>query len=129
MATGYPTDSTKEWATIGGKAGSWLQLTWSAPVAIDRVVLYDRPNADDQVTSATLSFSDGAAGSSSDGPAVAGTGSDSSPAVAGASSDEGGFLGPVRIAGIAVGAAGVAAYKALSKSDEEEPAPPAKNTK
>ena len=59
VATGYPTDSTKEWATIGGKAGSWLQLTWSAPVAIDRVVLYDRPNADDQVTSATLSFSDG----------------------------------------------------------------------
>ena len=58
VATGYPTDSTKEWATIGGKAGSWIQLTWAAPVLIDRVVLYDRPNSDDQVTAATLVFSD-----------------------------------------------------------------------
>lgn len=33
------------------------------------------------------------------------------------------------IAGVAVGAAGVAAYKALSKPDEEEPTPPAKNEK
>jgi len=38
-----------------------------------------------------------------------------------------GMIGAV--AGVAVGAAGVAAYKALSKSDEEEPTPPAKNTK
>ena len=59
VATGYPTDSTKEWATVGGKAGSWLQLTWSSPVVIDRVVLYDRPNADDQITAGSLVFSDG----------------------------------------------------------------------
>ena len=38
---GYPTDSTKEWATAGGKAGSWIQLTWAAPVTLSRVVLYD----------------------------------------------------------------------------------------
>ena len=56
---GYPTDSTKEWATAGGKAGSWIQLTWAAPVTLSRVVLYDRPNTGDQVTSGTLLFSDG----------------------------------------------------------------------
>jgi hydrogenase small subunit len=33
------------------------------------------------------------------------------------------------VAGVAVGAAGVAAYSALSKPDEEEPTPPAKTTK
>ncbi|MCX6059594.1 MAG: hydrogenase small subunit [Chloroflexi bacterium] len=33
------------------------------------------------------------------------------------------------MAGVAVGAAGVAAYKALSKSDEDESAPPAQNAK
>ncbi len=59
VATGYPTDSTKEWATVGGKAGSWLQTSWTSPMVIDRVVLFDRPNADDQVTAGTLVFSDG----------------------------------------------------------------------
>ncbi len=58
-ATGYPTDYTKEWATVGGKAGSWLQLTWTAPIRTDRVVLYDRPNTDDRITAANLVFSDG----------------------------------------------------------------------
>ena len=33
------------------------------------------------------------------------------------------------VAGVAIGAASVAAYKSLSKSDEEEPTPPAKSTK
>ncbi len=58
-ATGYPTDYTKEWATVGGKAGSWIQLTWPTPVTLSRVVLHDRPNTADQVTSGTLTFSDG----------------------------------------------------------------------
>ncbi len=57
--SGYPQDSTKEWATVGGKAGSWVQLTWTAAVTLDRVVLYDRPNTDDQITGGTLAFSDG----------------------------------------------------------------------
>lgn len=59
VATGYPTDYTREWATSGGKAGSWLKLTWAAPVLIDRVVLFDRPNANDRITAANLVFSDG----------------------------------------------------------------------
>lgn len=59
VAQGYPADSSKEWATSGGKAGSWITLTWPTPVSLGRVVLYDRPNTDDQVTRGTLSFSDG----------------------------------------------------------------------
>jgi len=59
VASGYPGDSSKEWATAGGKAGSWIRLAWTAPVTVDRVVLYDRPNADDRVNAGTLVFSDG----------------------------------------------------------------------
>jgi len=56
---GYPGDHTREWATVGGKVGSWLQLTWSRPVSLTKVVLYDRPNTADQITGGTLTFSDG----------------------------------------------------------------------
>jgi hypothetical protein len=56
---GFPGDYTKEWATNGGGAGSWLKLTWSSPVTLATIVLYDRPNLNDQITSATLTFSNG----------------------------------------------------------------------
>ena len=56
---GYPGDYTKEWATVGGGSGSWLELTWPSPQTINDVVLYDRPNTSDQVTGGTLTFSDG----------------------------------------------------------------------
>ena len=56
---GYPGDYHKEWATVGGHEGSWLKLTWGSAQTIDKVVLYDRPNTDDQVTGGTLTFSDG----------------------------------------------------------------------
>ncbi len=56
---GYPGDYTKEWATVGGVAGSWLNLAWTTPQTISKVVLYDRPNLNDQVTGGTLTFSDG----------------------------------------------------------------------
>jgi LmbE family N-acetylglucosaminyl deacetylase len=59
IVDGSPGDYTKEWATNGQLAGAWLRLTWSAPVTTTQVVLYDRPNPTDNVTSATLSFSDG----------------------------------------------------------------------
>lgn len=59
VISGYPTDETKEWSTNRGKAGSWIKLAWSSPVTIDRVVLYDRINSDDQILSGTLLFSDG----------------------------------------------------------------------
>ena len=56
---GYPTDPSNEWATVGGGVGSWLKLTWSSPVTLATIVLYDRPDGQDQITSATLTFSDG----------------------------------------------------------------------
>ena len=59
VPSGYPGDSSKEWATVGGKAGSWIRLAWTSPVTLDRVVLYDRPNLEDRVTAGALVFSDG----------------------------------------------------------------------
>jgi hypothetical protein len=56
---GYPGDYTREWATIGQGVGAWLNLAWSAPYSVGQVVLYDRPNLSDNITSATLTFSDG----------------------------------------------------------------------
>jgi len=44
---------------VGGRSGSWLNLQWAVPVGVSRVVLYDRPNSDDQVTAGVLRFSDG----------------------------------------------------------------------
>lgn len=61
VASGYPVEPLHEWATRGGGVGSWLQLAWSAPRLVQRVVLHDRPNDDDRITSARLSFSDGTA--------------------------------------------------------------------
>jgi hypothetical protein len=56
---GYPGDYTKEWATVAGRANSWLNLAWTTPQTMSRIVLYDRPNLCDQITKATLTFSDG----------------------------------------------------------------------
>ena len=52
-------DAAHEWVTNGGGAGSWIKLTFPSPTPLDGVTLYDRPNADDQVTGAILEFSDG----------------------------------------------------------------------
>ncbi|MBA8812020.1 DUF7402 domain-containing protein [Frigoribacterium faeni] len=59
VADGYPGDHRAEWATVGGRSGSWLSLAWPTARTIDQVVLHDRPNGDDRVTGATLVFSDG----------------------------------------------------------------------
>jgi LmbE family N-acetylglucosaminyl deacetylase len=56
---GSPGDYTQEWATNGGKAGSWLKLTWATAQTIDTIVLYDRPNLNDQITGGNIAFSDG----------------------------------------------------------------------
>jgi hypothetical protein len=47
-----------EWASKGEQK-PWVQLTWTAPRTINRVVLYDRPNPTDDAVGGTLSFSDG----------------------------------------------------------------------
>ena len=59
VVAGYPGDYTKEWATVLGKQGSWLKLAWASPVSVSKIVLYDRPNLNDQITAATITFSDG----------------------------------------------------------------------
>lgn len=56
---GYPFDHTHEWATIAGAVGAWVQLGWQDAVTLNRVVLFDRPNPDDQVVAGRLLFSDG----------------------------------------------------------------------
>ena len=58
-ADGYPGNWESEWATHYERAGAWLLLTWASAQTIDRVVLYDRPNASDNVTGGVLTFSDG----------------------------------------------------------------------
>ncbi len=59
VVDGYPGDATREWSTNGGGAGSWLKLTWSSPQTMNRIVLHDRPNLNDQVTGGNILFSDG----------------------------------------------------------------------
>ncbi|MGO8946422.1 MAG: PKD domain-containing protein, partial [Ktedonobacterales bacterium] len=59
IVRGYPVDYTREWATVGGKAGSWLTLTWASPQTVNRIILYDRPNLNDQITGGNIQFSDG----------------------------------------------------------------------
>jgi len=62
VADGYggnPGDHTREWATNGQTVGAWLNLAWSAPYSVNQIVLYDRPNSADQITSANITFSDG----------------------------------------------------------------------
>ena len=56
---GYPGDYTCEWATAGEGSGAWIQLSWDVPYSVDRIIFYDRPNTNDHIESATLSFGDG----------------------------------------------------------------------
>ncbi len=59
VVDGWPGDYTREWASYGQGNGAWLNLTWSGVYAVNRVILYDRPNLDDQILAGTMSFSDG----------------------------------------------------------------------
>jgi alpha-glucosidase (family GH31 glycosyl hydrolase) len=56
---GYPNHFDSEWASNAEKSGAWVRLDWAAPQTTDQIWLYDRPNPDDQVTSGTITFSDG----------------------------------------------------------------------
>ncbi len=58
IVDGSAGDYTKEWATNGQLAGAWIKLSWTLPVTTSQVVLYDRPNLTDNITSGTLTFSD-----------------------------------------------------------------------
>jgi alpha-glucosidase (family GH31 glycosyl hydrolase) len=58
VALGFPTQPDNEWAA-SGTTKVWIKLTWPKPVEARRVLLYDRPNPNDQVLAGTLTFSDG----------------------------------------------------------------------
>lgn len=59
VIAGYPGNAGAEWSSNGERGGAWLELSWPTPQTLDRVILHDRPNSSDQVTAATLTFSDG----------------------------------------------------------------------
>ena len=56
---GYPEHPDQEWSAFRQTTGASLKLDWDAPQAVRRIVLYDRPNTTDQVTSGIIRFSDG----------------------------------------------------------------------
>ncbi|GAA6040009.1 hypothetical protein JCM8097_004736 [Rhodosporidiobolus ruineniae] len=58
VADGTGTD-TSEWSTYGGGVGSWLNLGWKSAVTFNQIILYDRPNLDDNLVSGEITFSDG----------------------------------------------------------------------
>ena len=56
---GYPHDRTQEWTSNGEKEGAWIKLTWADRVNANCILLYDRPNPNDQVLAGTVEFDDG----------------------------------------------------------------------
>ncbi|GAA5826186.1 hypothetical protein JCM11251_007199 [Rhodosporidiobolus azoricus] len=55
---GYPGNSSAEWSAYGTTVGSWIQLQWDDPYTVTSIVLNDRPNLNDWITGATLTFAD-----------------------------------------------------------------------
>jgi hypothetical protein len=58
VVEGYPSNYSYEWASDGQGAGAWAQLSWTDQQSVDKIVLYNRQTGG-QVTSGTLTFSDG----------------------------------------------------------------------
>jgi LmbE family N-acetylglucosaminyl deacetylase len=56
---GYPYRHDKEWVTVREKNNAWLKLSWPNPITANRIVLYDRPDLQENILEATLTFSDG----------------------------------------------------------------------
>ncbi len=60
VVDGWPTPgSLNEWASDFEGAGAWISLDWGQDVELSTVILHDRINGSDQITSARLDFSDG----------------------------------------------------------------------
>jgi hypothetical protein len=59
VADGAPAFPNNEWNVKAGTPKAWIKLTWPKPIEAKRVLLYDRPNPDDQVLAGKLTFSDG----------------------------------------------------------------------
>src|SRR6185369_4408819 len=58
VVDGWPGKPEHEWTSSGERQGAWLKLEWPRPVRVDRIVLYDRPNVIDNVTSGALFVDD-----------------------------------------------------------------------
>ncbi len=58
-SAGYPGDYSREWATVNGRAKSWLRLSWPNPIVVSKIVINDRPNSSDRITKSSVYFSDG----------------------------------------------------------------------
>jgi Chitobiase/beta-hexosaminidase C-terminal domain/FG-GAP-like repeat len=56
---GAPMSPPNEWVTNSQGAGSWIQYGFASPTPLDGVTLFDRPGLANQITAATLAFSDG----------------------------------------------------------------------
>lgn len=56
---GYPAKPTAEWSANRQTTGAHFDLVWDKPQIVRKIVLFDRPNLVDQVTSAKINFSDG----------------------------------------------------------------------
>ncbi len=59
LVGGYPVNPNQEWSANHETVGASLELTWDKPRKVSKIVLFDRPNRIDQVTGATIRFSDG----------------------------------------------------------------------
>jgi hypothetical protein len=59
VVSGYPVDSTKEWASVGESSGAYIQYAWPTAQTLSWVSLSDRINSNDRVLSGRLTFSDG----------------------------------------------------------------------
>lgn len=55
---GSPQDTSLEWASQGEGAGAWLRLQWDEPQKANRIMLFDRPNTQDQVFSGIILIND-----------------------------------------------------------------------
>lgn len=59
ITNGIIAGGANEWVSAGQKTGAWVQLTWSGPVTLDQVDVYNGPDTTAQITAGTLTFSDG----------------------------------------------------------------------
>ncbi len=59
IAAGYPGDRDREWSSNKQRDGAAVTLTWKEDQSASHVLLYDRPNANDDVLAGKLVFSDG----------------------------------------------------------------------
>ncbi|KAA3659544.1 MAG: hypothetical protein DWQ10_08650, partial [Calditrichaeota bacterium] len=56
IVDGYPGDYTKEWVADQSPAGTWINLMFSEDRVIDKIILHDRINLNDQILGMQITF-------------------------------------------------------------------------